>query len=343
MKIFGKDITEQEAIYLLKIQQDYHIKGHNIIFYWDRDLVDSFTRIFDEQGYTYSPEDLTPEGVSRAVFEILAKENPKACFYAASILRGSNFPIKQFERVILEQCDYESQIAYLATFQTDRAQEFADSIADSGMSFYNLTMLINCPKVMDTSRNIDVVNKYGTIMQRLYMAKYVPGIDIEAFRQDVLASNRARPNYLFSKYITDRFVTKGGNAHSSNPEGKINYITDFYANFHPVAKKIMTVEHRQAVRDTRDVEYCFKLARNDRPCYGIKNSLWDDTREIEQIVLDSEDPVYIAKFATEVKGADRQKCIQKLTELGETEHVEYVQMSLTIQDFFDKNQNNARC
>ena len=95
------------------------------------------------------------------------------------------------------------------------------------MSFYNLTMLINCPKVMDTSRNIDVVNKYGTIMQRLYMAKYVPGIDIEAFRQDVLASNRARPNYLFSKYITDRFVTKGGNAHSSNPEGRINYITDF--------------------------------------------------------------------------------------------------------------------
>lgn len=337
MKVFGKEITEEQAKYLLKISQVPYIKGHRMFFDWNSDFISQFEHLFDKQGYTYLEEELNTIDVEDAVYRILDMGNPKAAFYAAMVLRGSYLHNKYFENVIIRRKDYESQIAYLANFNTARAQEIANCIAESGMSHYNLTLLINCPNPGDISKNVDVILKNGTIRQKVFLAKYVKNMGIEEIRQEVLESKDPRANYLFAKYIANRFISINGNPNSAYPESEINYITDFYSQFKQSTRDIMIAQHRKVIRDTKNVEYCYKLALNDNIDVKTGRRMSDDFLEIEDIVLNSCDSDYIAKFAVQIKEANTEKHLERLEQLGDIEAVEYVEQSLAMRGFFDKN------
>ena len=206
------------------------------------------------------------------------------------------------------------------------------------MPHYNLTLIINCPNVKDLSKNIKVVLDYGKIRQQVALAKYVPNVGIEEIRQEVLASNDIRANYLFAKYINSKYITADGCPKSAHPEGKVNYITDFYGQFKQSTRDMMMAEHRQKVKDAKDVKYCFKLALHDKIDDKTGRPASEDFFELQDIVAESYDTEHIAKFAVMIPGADTDRLVDRLEQLGDFESVDYVEQSLLMRDFFAQNQ-----
>lgn len=347
MKVFGKEITEEQAKYLLKISQEKYIKDHNLFFNLkNNNFIEQFEQLFDKQNYTYNKNEMNTYDVEEAVYRIIDKGNPKAAYYAACVLDGSDINRRYFENIIVRNKDYEAQIAYLATFDTTESYKIADNIARSNIAHYNLTLLINCPKTKYLYRNIDVVLKRGSIRQRVALAKYVPyteeeiirpDIEVEEIRQDVLKSKDPRANYLFAKYISNSFNTNNTSSNSVTTKGRINYITDFYSQMKDTTRKLLIAEHRNIIKESKNIEYCFKLALNDSFHKKPGFYMTEDFFELEDIVLESYDIEHITKFAIEVFGASTDKHIQRLEELGDYESAKYVEQSLAFRDFFAKN------
>ena len=337
MKVFGKEITTRQAEYLLKISKNKYIKGHGLFFSWDHNFLSPFEKLFDEQNYTYNERDLNSDGVERAVRNILKTGNPKAAFYAAAVLKDSKLRIEPYEEIIIEREDYEAQIAYLATYDTPRAQEIADCIADSGFAHYNLALIMNCPNVEDVSRNVDVVYRHGSTRELVNLAKYVKDVGMEEIRQKVLKKGDARANYLFANFIAKRYITKDGSPYCAHPESEINEIYDFYSQFKPSTREVMIAEHRKVVKDSKDVKHCYKLALNDVFDEKTGKRVFNDFAELEDIVLNSYEAEYMVKFATKVKGADTAKHIERLEEIGEIDLAQELELSLATRNFFQNN------
>jgi len=332
MKVYNTEITEEQAKYLLKCRKEKYIRGHKLYYYQGFDFVQEFEKLFDEQGYTYDPKELNSDGVERAICDIIRNGNPKASFYAASILRDSAFPISIFEKIVLQQDDYEAQVAYATTLPCATVQKMANKIAASNIPYYNLTLLLNCNAKFDKSQNIHTILKYGSVPQIVVMAKNVPNLRMERIRQIVLKSLDAKGHYLFAYNINDSLAKKL-NDMVNYPARETNYIYNAYANHNDDSKLRMVKQHIDKILKSGDPKYSYKVARNGL----LDNNPYIDAKQAYQIaeanVYNGEDVKYMNKYALEVPGADKYKFLEKVKEVGTPEDAEYLEQSLAFTDF----------
>ena len=182
-EVYNKLITEKQAKCLLKCKNAPLLRKHNLFFYPGINFENEFARLFDNSDLEYDSDQLNTYGLECAVLDIIRNKNPKACFYAASVLKKSELPTVLFEKIILESLDYESQIAYISCLPCDNIQKFADCIADSRIGYYNLALMLNVKRKYDKSKNIRALMNYGSASQAVFMAKFVKNIQIDNVRQ----------------------------------------------------------------------------------------------------------------------------------------------------------------
>lgn len=332
MKIYDKEITKEQAICLLKCRNSYFLKLPRQKYYPNYNFVKNFEKIINELDITYNPEELNQEDLERAVLDIVRNHNTKGSFYAATLLQDSAFPTMIFEKVINDSNDFYSRLAYMSTLPCASAQAMADTLANCGIPYYNLALIVNSKNRYDWTENLKRIYEYGTAAQLTYLAKNVSGINIEKVRDFTLESGDAKANYLFAHSINNTFGEEKG------IEKVIlmhkNRITDKYRPMKESTRNKLIAQHVRRIIDSESAEYNYKLTRGTI-LYG--NPYIDKEKTLKTIygiMLNSDDVEYITKYALFTKDVDQEKLLDRVSDIGTQEDVQYLEESIAFSNFF---------
>lgn len=335
MLVYGKEITEEQAKYILKSSTTNFIRSKKLEYQSNYDFVQGFERMFDENELSYNPEQLNSNGVEKAVAKILLDRNPRGAFYTAFVLQGSEVPLRLFEDVINQRGDILSQVAYVITLPCESIQTMLDNIAEYAIPYYNMAVILNSKTKGDFTNNFDNIYRNGTMAQLVYLAKYLEGMNIDEIRTQVLNSGDAKANYLFAYHINDTFnaMLKGS---ENYPTPNINLIYNSYKGLSDKTRQKFIAQHVNCIIKSGSPKFCYKLALNgiiDENPYINSDECYDT---LEEIVLRSHSVKYLTKFALEVPGADRDAFVRKVSKIGTKEEIEFLEQSIAFSDFFNQ-------
>lgn len=337
MKIYNKEITEEQAKYLLKCRDTSFMRGPRLVYYPGYDIIKDFEKIFDDAQLDFNSEELNSHDVECAVLDIIRKRNSKACFYAAYLLQDSSFPTEIFENVINKNKDIFAQFAYLVTLPSASAQEMVDNIAEVGITYYNLALIANSKNECDFTNNINVIMEKGSPTQLVYMAKNCKNVDVDVVRELILDSCDEKANYLFAYNINNSF-NKNRKGTENYPALEKNNIYEFYKNLKESTRQKLIAQHIKKVIYGQDAQYNFKLAVNgileDNP-YIDKDKAY---RYIKYNIISSNSVKYLTKYALEVENSDKDEALNEVKRIGTNEEIEYLEHSIAFSDFFRQTQ-----